>query len=138
MNKPNVQLYFIMGTENAGERDPLTVLASALKGGITTFQLREKGPNALTGDALKQFAEKCQALCAQYNVPFIINDDVELALEVGADGVHIGQDDGVVADVRKNWSRKVSRCFYAYLQRRLVQWTQAQLILGSVLFRNEV
>lgn len=89
-----------MGTTNAGERDPLAVLESALKGGITTFQLREKGPNALTGNDLKEFAKSCQKLCAQYNVPFIINDDVQLALEIGADGVHIGQDDGVVKDVR--------------------------------------
>lgn len=90
-----------MGTTNVGERDPLAVLESALKGSITTFQLREKGPDALTGVALKQFAKSCQTLCAQYDVPFIINDDVELALEIGADGVHIGQDDGVVKDVRE-------------------------------------
>lgn len=90
-----------MGTTNVGERDPLAVLESALKGGITTFQLREKGPGALTGDALKQFAKNCQALCAQYDVPFIINDNVELALEIGADGVHIGQDDGVATAIRE-------------------------------------
>lgn len=90
-----------MGTTNVGEQDPLSVLESALKGGITTFQLREKGPGALVGLELKEFALKCQALCAEYKVPFVINDDVNLALEIGADGVHIGQSDGVVADVRK-------------------------------------
>jgi thiamine-phosphate pyrophosphorylase len=48
-----------------------------------------------------EFARECKHLCAQYQVPFIINDDVGLALEVGADGVHIGQDDGEVTSVRK-------------------------------------
>lgn len=83
-----------------GTKEPLAVLEDALKGGITAFQLREKGENALVGPALKEFAEKCKELCEEYNVPFIVNDDVELALEVGADGVHIGQEDGVITDVR--------------------------------------
>jgi len=89
-----------MGTVNVGEKDPLEVLEAALKGGITTFQLREKGPGALVGNELKEFAIQCKSLCNEYNVPFIINDDVNLALEIDADGVHIGQDDGVIADVR--------------------------------------
>ena len=89
-----------MGTANVGGKDPLKVLEGALKGGISTFQLREKGPAALEGAELREFATQCRTLCNQYNVPFIINDDVELALEIGADGVHIGQDDGVVSDVR--------------------------------------
>ncbi len=101
MDKSKLQLYFIMGTTNVGDKDPLAVLEGALKGGITAFQLREKGENALVGAELKEFAEKCKALCAQHNVPFIINDDVELALEIGADGVHIGQQDGVIADIRE-------------------------------------
>lgn len=89
-----------MGTPNVGERDLLVVLEDALKGGITAFQLREKGEGALVGAELKELAEQCKALCNEYNVPFIVNDDVDLALEVGADGVHIGQQDGVVAEVR--------------------------------------
>lgn len=101
LNKPNLQLYFIMGTTNVGKRNPLEVLESALKGGITAFQLREKGAGALIGAELKEFALQCKALCAQYKVPFIMNDFVDLALEIDADGVHIGQDDGVIADVRE-------------------------------------
>ena len=54
---------------------------------------------------LKELAEECQALCQQYNVPFIVNDDVEFALELDADGVHIGQQDGVVAEVRAKIGR---------------------------------
>lgn len=81
-----------MGTPNCIE-EPLHVLEDALKAGITIFQLREKGEGALTGKALEQFARQCQALCKRYNVPFIVNDDVELALKLQADGVHVGQDD---------------------------------------------
>ena len=100
MEKSKLQLYFIMGTTNLGGKDLLEVLESALKGGITAFQLREKGEGALEGADLKALAEKCQKLCAQYKVPFIVNDDVGLALEIDADGVHIGQQDGVISDVR--------------------------------------
>ncbi|AJD90391.1 thiamine-phosphate pyrophosphorylase [Jeotgalibacillus malaysiensis] len=96
--KPSI--YYILGTPNAGERDPLKLLEEALKGGISHFQLREKGMNALTGQSLKEFALKCQALCRKYGVPFIINDDVELAHELNADGVHVGQEDAKASDVR--------------------------------------
>lgn len=97
-NKPSV--YFIMGTANAQGRDPLAILEEALIGGISHFQLREKGVDALSGDELKAFAFKCQTLCHKYHVPFIVNDDVDLAVELGVDGVHIGQEDLDCASVR--------------------------------------
>ena len=98
-NEPAV--YFIMGSENAGERQPLEVLKEALRGGIDYFQLREKGASALTGSALMEFAVACRQLCREYDVSFIVNDDVELAWEIGADGVHIGQEDQSALDVRR-------------------------------------
>jgi thiamine-phosphate pyrophosphorylase len=101
MNKQTVNLYFIMGTVNLAGRDPLHVLEEALKGGVTSFQLREKGPGALTGDKLKELALGCKQLCEQYGVPFFINDDVDLAIEIGADGVHLGQEDGDIDAVRE-------------------------------------
>lgn len=100
LDKSKLQLYFIAGTKDVGEKDLVEVVEAALKGGITAFQLREKGEGALQGDDLRTLAERCAALCNTYNVPFIINDHVELALELGADGVHIGQDDGVITAVR--------------------------------------
>ncbi len=90
MDKQIVNLYFIMGTVNLAGRDPLHVLEGALKGGVTSFQLREKGPGALTGEELKAFALACQQLCEQYSVPFIVNDDIDLAVDVGADGIRLG------------------------------------------------
>ncbi|MGN0298235.1 MAG: thiamine phosphate synthase [Lachnospiraceae bacterium] len=62
----------------------------AIKGGVNIVQLREKN---LTGEALKQEALQMQAVCKQYHVPFLIDDDVMLAKEIDADGVHIGQND---------------------------------------------
>ncbi|REB08183.1 thiamine phosphate synthase [Sporosarcina sp. BI001-red] len=82
-----------MGSFNAPHGNPLKVLEQALKGGITCFQLREKGPAALQGDEKLTFAKKCQQLCKAFGVPFIVNDDVELAVLIDADGVHVGQDD---------------------------------------------
>ena len=101
MNKQTVNLYFIMGTANLAGRNPLHVLEEALKGGVTSFQLREKGPGAITGEALKELALACKQLCEQYSVPFFINDDVDLAIEIGADGVHLEQEEEDISAVRK-------------------------------------
>lgn len=69
----------------------------ALKGGATMIQIREKDLNEK--DFLLE-AEELLALCRSYNVPFIVNDNVELAVKVGADGVHVGQSDMNARDVR--------------------------------------
>ena len=97
----NPAIYFLMGTTNAGTKEPLALLKEALQGGITHFQLREKGNGALTGDALVEFAANCKSLCGEYGVPMFINDDVELACTLEADGIHIGQDDMSCDEVRK-------------------------------------
>lgn len=65
----------------------------ALKGGATFLQLREKDDMALSHEELLAEARELLPLCRRYGVPFIINDDVEAALECGADGVHVGQSD---------------------------------------------
>lgn len=97
----NPAIYFLMGTPNAGTKDPLALLEQALKGGITHFQLREKGEGALSGSALEDFAASCKKLCKAYDVPFFVNDDVDLACSVEADGIHIGQEDMDCGAVRK-------------------------------------
>ena len=70
----------------------------ALKGGVTFVQLREK---ALDEQAFLEEAKEIQKLCAQYHVPFVINDNVEIAARIGADGVHVGQSDMEAGDVRE-------------------------------------
>jgi thiamine-phosphate pyrophosphorylase len=94
-------IYFIMGTQNAVGRPPLVVLEAALAGGIDYFQLREKGPGALAGDSLLEFAAECKWLCRKYGVPFIVNDHVELAAIIDADGIHIGQEDAAASEARR-------------------------------------
>ena len=70
---------------------------AALKGGVTMVQLREK---ELEGEALEQEAGEILALCRQYGVPLLINDDVMLAKKIGAEGVHVGQSDMAAAQAR--------------------------------------
>lgn len=95
-----------MGTPNC-TRPPLSVLEESLKAGITLFQLREKGENALEGVEFEHFAIACQNLCKKYDVPFIVNDDVDLALKIDADGVHVGQDDRALEEIRTKFKGKI-------------------------------
>ena len=106
-NKELLKLYFICGTTTCLGKDLYTVVEDALKGGITLFQFREKGEGALEGREKVELAIKLQELCKKYNVPFIINDDIELALEIDADGVHVGQDDLGVDEIRKLMPNKI-------------------------------
>lgn len=69
----------------------------ALQGGATFIQLREK---KLGYDEFLEEAKQIQKLCKEYKVPFVINDNVEIAKQIGADGVHVGQDDMESGKVR--------------------------------------
>lgn len=73
----------------------------AIKGGTTFIQLREKDDMALSHDAFLQEAKDIQALCKSYHVPFVIDDDVALAKQIDADGVHVGQSDMEAGHVRE-------------------------------------
>ena len=80
----------------------LSVLKQALEGGITCFQFRDKGKFSLENSPTEQraLAIKCRDLCRRYNVPFIVDDNVDLALEIEADGIHVGQSDTPVKTIR--------------------------------------
>ena len=106
-NKELLKLYFICGTTTCLGKDLYTVVEDALKGGITLFQFREKGKGALEGKEKLELAIKLKNLCKKYNVPFIVNDDIELALEIDADGVHVGQNDLGVDEIRKLIPNKI-------------------------------
>lgn len=73
-------------------------IEEALKGGATLLQLREKN---LSEEAFLQEAIEIKQLCEKYHVPLIINDNVQIALKSGADGVHVGQGDMPADEVRK-------------------------------------
>lgn len=72
-------------------------ICQALRGGVSVLQYRPKGKNL---DACLTEGARLRNLCAGYGVAFIVNDDVKLAKDLDADGVHLGQDDGAIADAR--------------------------------------
>jgi thiamine-phosphate pyrophosphorylase len=104
--RARLKLYFIMGSVNC-LKDPVEVLEESIKGGITIFQYREKGLGSLTGQAKYDFGKKLQRLCRDKGVPFIVNDDLELALSLDADGMHIGQEDDQVLWIRSKIGHKI-------------------------------
>lgn len=95
-----LKVYFIMGSVNGGQRDPVDVLTEAIDGGITCFQYREKGDGALTGQAKLRLALALRDICRRSHIPFIVNDDIELAIAAQADGIHVGQDDEPARSIR--------------------------------------
>ncbi|GGB42698.1 thiamine phosphate synthase [Virgibacillus dakarensis] len=98
--------YFIMGSQNC-HHDPLQLLESALSAGITSFQFREKGEGSLTGNDKLVLGRKMRAICARYGVPFIVNDDIELVEPLKADGIHVGQNDVPINELRQLFPDKV-------------------------------
>lgn len=92
--------YHIKGGKNDRINALLDTLELALQSKITAFQFRQKGDLALQDPIeIKRLALECQKLCQKYGTPFIINDEVRLALELKADGVHVGQEDMAIEEV---------------------------------------
>ena len=97
-DKHTMLLYAVTDRAWVGEQTLYQQVESALKGGATCVQLREKQ----LGDAdFLQEAIQIHALCQQYGVPLFINDNVEVALQCHAEGIHVGQDDMSAAQVRQ-------------------------------------
>ena len=92
-----LRLYAVTDRSWVGTQALAQQVEQALRGGATCVQLREKELNDT--DFLAE-AKELKILCARYGVPLIINDNVELALKVDADGVHVGQEDMDARDVR--------------------------------------
>ncbi len=97
-DKKAMLLYAVTDRSWTGRQSLYEQVEAALKGGVTCVQLREKD---MDDDAFTAEAVRIGALCRRYGVPFIINDNVEVALRSGADGVHVGQDDLNAARVRE-------------------------------------
>ena len=96
-DKKDLLLYAVTDRSWLNGRTLYEQVEEALKGGVTFVQLREKN---LDEDAFFEEAQQIKRLCAQYKVPFVINDNVEIAARIGADGVHVGQSDMEALDVR--------------------------------------
>lgn len=98
MKKFDSTLYFITDSTNFSEEEFLFRTEEALKGGATLIQLREKDKTTREYIAL---AEKVHTLTKKYNVPLIIDDRIDVAMAIGAEGVHLGQSDMPINIARK-------------------------------------
>lgn len=96
-DKQDLLLYAVTDRSWLGEESLYSQVEKALKGGATFIQLREK---ELDKEHFLEEAREIKELCKKYQVPFVINDNVEIAQEADADGVHVGQTDMEAGDVR--------------------------------------
>ena len=103
-DKHSLRLYAVTDRAWVGRQTLCQQVEAALQGGVTCVQLREKH---LDRDAFLAEAKQICALCRRYGVPFIVNDDLDIALACGADGVHVGQDDMPAAEVRRRAGRRL-------------------------------
>ena len=98
MKREDLRLYAVTDRSWVGEGTLLEQVEQALRGGVSFVQLREK---QLDDAAFLAEAREMRALCAKYGVPFVVNDRVDIALAVDADGVHVGQEDTAVKEARR-------------------------------------
>ncbi|MCI1975356.1 MAG: thiamine phosphate synthase [Limosilactobacillus sp.] len=104
-----LQVYLVGGTQDT-HHDSYEFLAKveeAMNAGITAFQYREKDSSTMTDAAQLIMARRLVEMGERYSVPIFIDDDVQMALRVGADGVHVGQDDEQIHQVIKEAANKL-------------------------------
>lgn len=97
-DKEKMRLYAITDRHWLNGRNLKEVVKESLDGGVTFLQLRDKNSD---DETFLQEAAELQELCRDYKVPLIINDNVEIALKMNADGVHVGQSDMEAGAVRE-------------------------------------
>ena len=97
-DKKDLLLYGVTDRSWLGERTLYSAVEQSILGGVTMVQLREKD---LEKEEFQKEARQIQELCKKHQVPFLINDNVELAVEIEADGVHVGQHDMEAGEVRQ-------------------------------------
>lgn len=98
MNSIDYSLYLVTDRDILNGRDLYKAVEESIKGGATIVQLREKFIN---DDKFLEIAKELQKVTKKYNIPLIINDNVKIAKEIDADGVHIGQSDESLKEARK-------------------------------------
>ena len=97
-DKKTMLLYAVTDRAWTGKQTLYEQVESALKGGVTCVQLREK---ELDDDSFLKEATDISKLCKRYEVPFFINDNVDIAIKCHADGIHVGQEDMAASKVRE-------------------------------------
>ena len=101
-DKKHMLLYAVTDRAWVGKQTLYQQVEAALKGGVTCVQLREK---ELDEAAFLWEAQEICALCRRYHVPFIVNDNLDIAIACGADGIHLGQEDMPPDEVRRRTGR---------------------------------
>ena len=96
MKFPKTGVYAITQTNGKSSESIIQQVLAAIKGGVSVIQYRDKNP-----DDVVYLAKELLAICQHHQIPLIINDNADLARQIGADGVHIGKDDGGIAAARK-------------------------------------
>lgn len=98
MNREDYLLYLVTDRDILGGRDLCEAVEQSILGGATVVQLREK---FISDDEFLKIALNVQKVTKKYNIPFIINDNVEIAKKIDAEGVHIGQSDESLEEARR-------------------------------------
>lgn len=117
-------LYAVTDRHWTGRLTLYQQVEQALQGGVTMVQLREKN---LSEAEITTQAEGLLELCRRYNVPLIINDNADIALKIGADGVHLGIEDASVAEIR----RKAGKDFIIGATAKTVEQAKAAEAAGA-------
>lgn len=123
-SKDMLLLYAVTDRSWTGNQTLYEQIEDALKGGVTIVQLREKN---LPEEEFIAEAIRVKELCGRYNVPLIINDNAEVALKSGADGVHVGIEDTPVAELRQ----KVGKDFIIGATAKTVEQARAAEKAGA-------
>lgn len=103
MKKFDTSLYFITDSTGFSEEEFLQRVEAALQGGVSLLQLREKAGS--TRECI-ELAEKVHVIAKKYSVPLIIDDRLDVAMAIDAEGVHLGQSDMPVVTARKLWGEE--------------------------------
>ncbi|MEG6613341.1 thiamine phosphate synthase [Pseudoclostridium thermosuccinogenes] len=98
LDKKDLLLYAVTDRSWLDGETLESAVEKALKGGATFMQIREK---ELDAEKFLEEAKKIKELCKKYHVPFVVNDNVDIAIAVDADGVHVGQNDMEAGNVRE-------------------------------------
>ncbi|HZK83109.1 MAG TPA: thiamine phosphate synthase [Desulfosporosinus sp.] len=125
--KVDYSLYLVTDRGILGERDLVESIEHAIQGGVTVVQLREKSVSTLQ---FLRLAVRVKELTSRYHIPLIINDRLDIALAVDADGLHVGQDDLPMLKARELFPHKLIGVSVSNLAEALLAQQQGADYLG--------
>jgi thiamine-phosphate pyrophosphorylase len=125
--KVDYRLYLVTDRELLGDRDLEDSIELAIQGGVTLVQLREKSVSTLK---FLQLAIKLKEITSRYHIPLIINDRLDIALAVDADGLHVGQDDLPMLKARELFPNKIIGVSASTLEEALLAQQQGADYIG--------